>query len=99
MTGMASLRSRLPFPERSRPTGRVALVILTFILVTVPALDLGWVEPTLDQGASCQLHSNPGTAVGLACLVVSLPAELLPPSESPARSLLLGFPIFIPPRV
>ncbi len=84
----------------TRPRVPALWVALIVLLLAVPALDLGWNEPTLDetQGARCQLHANPVMGCQPASPVVTLIADPLVPLEPPDRPPLLGRPIFIPPR-
>jgi hypothetical protein len=74
------------------------LAVVALLLVVVPFLDLGWNEPTLEQGALCQFHANPGAAVGPAPLVVWHSADPLSPSDPVVHFALLSPSIFIPPR-
>jgi hypothetical protein len=75
----------------------VALIVLLFVL---PALDLAWNEPAVDETRStrCQLHANPAMGCEPASPVVALIADALVPLEPQDRLPLLGRPIFIPPR-
>lgn len=91
-------RSRPRFRERAQPALRIALAVIVLLLVLVPALDLAWIEPTLDQGGRCQLHANPAVAVGPPALIARSFAEPLLPSASAPRLPLLGSSVFIPPR-
>ncbi|MBI2544892.1 MAG: hypothetical protein HYW16_06720 [Candidatus Rokubacteria bacterium] len=86
------------FPQRELAAWRVVLATITLLLVVGPALDLGWNEPTLEQGALCQFHANPGAAVGPAPLVVWHSADPLSPSDPVVHFALLSPSIFIPPR-
>ena len=84
----------------TRPRVPALWVALIVLLLVVPALDLAWNEPALDetQSTRCQLHANPVMGGQPASPVVTLIADLLLPLESPDRLPLLGCSIFVPPR-
>ncbi|MBI3327263.1 MAG: hypothetical protein HYZ81_11250 [Nitrospinae bacterium] len=79
---------------------RAILPFFIILLVVLPALDLAWNEPVLDQppGARCQLHATPAVACEPVGLVLGLAAELLLPFEALDHFPMVSPSIFIPPR-
>jgi hypothetical protein len=79
---------------------RAGWTLAIVLLIIVPALDLAWNEPALDenQGARCQLHANPGVTLQPHSPVVALAAGLIGPSQACDHFPLIGPSIFIPPR-
>lgn len=85
----------------AHPLAQVFLATLAFLLLVVPALDLAWSEPTLDegQGVRCHLHANPVLSSEALAGFVWPAGDLLLPFDSPIRLLPIAFSIFIPPRL
>lgn len=98
---MAMSRRRLHFPRRAWPVWRAIFAVALFLVVVVPALDLAWNEPLLDesQDARCQLHANPAMAFQPVSPVLPCAAEFLLDVEPLGRLPLFDPYIFVPPRV